>query len=97
MRFSHATPSAVVAVKPPMVAQPWYVLIVDDDEAVHSATRAVLGRLRFLDRPVEILSAYSRRGAAAILWARDDIALVLLDVAMEEHRFRSPSLMREIS
>jgi serine phosphatase RsbU (regulator of sigma subunit)/CheY-like chemotaxis protein len=84
----------VVAAKPP-VAQPWYVLIVDDDEAVHSATRAVLGRLRFLGRPVEILSAYSRRGAAAILWARDDIALVLLDVAMEEED-SGFGLMREI-
>lgn len=85
--------NSVVAAKP--AAQPWYVLIVDDDEAVHSTTRAVLRKLRFLDRPVEILSAYSQRGAAAILWARDDIALVLLDVAMEEDNsgFR---LMREI-
>jgi hypothetical protein len=68
---------------------------VDRGETVRFANRIVLGKLRFLARSVEILSTYSRRGAAAILWARDDIALVLLDVGMGEDDAGLP-LVREI-
>ena len=63
---------------------PWYVLIVDDDESVHSISRVVLGDLRFRGRPVELVSAYSRRAASLLLQGRSDIAVVLLDVVMEE-------------
>ncbi|HTU78230.1 MAG TPA: hypothetical protein VMF09_05665, partial [Solirubrobacteraceae bacterium] len=46
---------------------PWRVLIVDDDESVHSISRVVLADVRFRGRGVEILSAYSGRQAAAVL------------------------------
>ncbi len=62
---------------------PWVILVVDDDRSVHSITQLVLGDLRFQDRRVEILSAYSGHDAAAILRGRDDVALILLDVVME--------------
>jgi len=63
---------------------PWRLLIVDDDESVHSISRVVLSEMHFRGRPVEILSAFSGREAAALLRARDDVAVVLLDVVMEE-------------
>jgi serine phosphatase RsbU (regulator of sigma subunit)/CheY-like chemotaxis protein len=63
---------------------PWRVLIVDDDESVHSISRVVLADVRFQGRGVEILSAYSGRQAAAVLRQSPDIAVVLLDVVMED-------------
>jgi CheY-like chemotaxis protein len=66
------------------VGSPWRVLIVDDDESVHSISRVVLSDVRFQGRGVEILSAYSGRQAAAILRQSNDVAVVLLDVVMED-------------
>ncbi|HUN99183.1 MAG TPA: SpoIIE family protein phosphatase [Bradyrhizobium sp.] len=63
---------------------PWRVLIVDDDESVHSISRVVLADVRFQGRDVEILSAYSARQAAAMLRQTHDVAVVLLDVVMED-------------
>ena len=63
---------------------PWRVLIVDDDESVHSISRVVLADVRFQGRGVDILSAYSGRQAAAMLRQSQDIAVVLLDVVMED-------------
>jgi serine phosphatase RsbU (regulator of sigma subunit)/ActR/RegA family two-component response regulator len=65
-------------------AVPWRVLIVDDDESVHSISRVVLADIHFNGRGVEILSAYSGRQAAALLRQAPDVAVVLLDVVMEE-------------
>jgi len=66
------------------VTAPWRVLIVDDDESVHSISRVVLADVRFQGRGVDILSAYSGRQAAAMLRQSPDIAVVLLDVVMED-------------
>jgi serine phosphatase RsbU (regulator of sigma subunit)/DNA-binding response OmpR family regulator len=66
------------------LAAPWRVLIVDDDESVHSISRVVLADVRFQGRGVEILSAYSGRQAAAMLRQTPDVAVVLLDVVMED-------------
>jgi serine phosphatase RsbU (regulator of sigma subunit)/ActR/RegA family two-component response regulator len=63
---------------------PWRVLIVDDDESVHSISRVVLADVRFQERDVELLSAYSARQAAATLRQTQDVAVVLLDVVMED-------------
>ena len=61
----------------------WPVLVVDDDAAVHSATRLALRGLVIQGRTVEILEAHSDAGARAILARRTDIALMLVDVVME--------------
>ena len=68
----------------PATAAPWRVLIVDDDESVHSISRVVLGDVHFQGRGVEILSAYSGRQAAALLRQTSDVAVILLDVVMED-------------
>lgn len=61
----------------------WKVLIVDDEELLHSATRIALDNFRFADRPLEFLSAYSGQEARELLASHKDIAMVLLDVVME--------------
>ncbi len=61
----------------------WRILIVDDDEEVHAVTRLILGKLRYRDRGIELLSAHSAAQARQILEREADIAVVLLDVVME--------------
>ncbi|GAB3383837.1 DUF3369 domain-containing protein [Lysobacter fragariae] len=62
---------------------PWTLLLVDDEPEVHDVTRLVLSGFRFEDRPIQILSAMSAAEARGILDARDDVAVIFLDVVME--------------
>ncbi|ENY72164.1 putative sensory transduction protein [Aeromonas diversa CDC 2478-85] len=62
---------------------PWAVLIVDDEPDIHAATRLAVRDIRYKERGLELLSAHNGGEAIAILKARPDIALVLLDVVME--------------
>ncbi|MFN4005424.1 MAG: EAL domain-containing protein [Hylemonella sp.] len=64
-------------------AQPWTVLVVDDDQGVHEVTRLVLGPLRFRERPLRLLHARSAAEARALLAREPDVAVLLLDVVME--------------
>ena len=67
-------------------AQPWKVLIVDDDEQVHQVTRLALGVFQFQGRKLKLLCALSGQEARKIICEHDDIALALVDVVMEtEH------------
>ncbi|MCU0755479.1 MAG: SpoIIE family protein phosphatase [Xanthomonadales bacterium] len=61
----------------------WRVLIVDDEPAMHHVTRLALSDLRFRDRGLSFLSAYSGAEAVRVLAAEPDVALILLDVVME--------------
>ncbi len=61
----------------------WKVLIVDDEELIHSATKIALDNFRFEGRSLTFLSAFSGREARELLKAHRDIAMVLLDVVME--------------
>lgn len=66
--------------------EPWRVLIVDDDAAVHQVTQLVMSDFEFAGRRVEFLNAYSGLEARQLLREREDVALILLDVVMEsEH------------
>ncbi|WP_378954708.1 HD-GYP domain-containing protein [Pelosinus sp. sgz500959] len=62
----------------------WKILIVDDEEDVHTVTRLALRRLIFEERPMEFLSAYSAAEAKVLLHIHSDIAVILLDVVMED-------------
>lgn len=62
----------------------WKALIVDDDPGIHAITRTVLRDLIYENRSLEFLSAYSRAEAEVLLRDSDNIALILLDVVMEE-------------
>ncbi|WP_341676897.1 hypothetical protein [Niveibacterium sp. SC-1] len=64
-------------------AEPWRVLVVDDDPSVHAATRLALSRVSHRGRPVEVISAYSAREARACFLEQTDINVALIDVVME--------------
>jgi signal transduction histidine kinase len=62
----------------------WKILIVDDQEDVHNVTRMVLNDLAFEGRQISFISAYSGVEAKKMLKSIPEIAVVLLDVVMEE-------------
>ena len=53
------------------------VLIVDDEQEVHSVTRTVLSQFVFEGKKLEILSAYNGSEAIEVIKAHKDIQLVL--------------------
>jgi diguanylate cyclase (GGDEF)-like protein len=61
----------------------WRVMIIDDDEDVHSTTTFALGNLDMQGRPLEFVHAYSAAEARERLRHEPDIAVILLDVVME--------------
>ncbi len=62
----------------------WRLLIVDDDADVHSATVFALGNAQMQKRPLEFLHAYTAAQARELLAHEQDIAVILLDVVMEQ-------------
>ncbi len=64
-------------------ANPWRILIVDDDVDVHVVTKFALSNTQFQGRRLSYLHAYSGHEALDTLRDTPDIALVLLDVIME--------------
>jgi diguanylate cyclase (GGDEF)-like protein len=62
----------------------WRVLIVDDDADVHSTTTFALGTLEVHGRPLEFVHAYSAEQARELLAGNADVAVILLDVVMEQ-------------
>lgn len=67
-----------------VASQHWKLLIVDDEPSVHDVTKLVLSDCKFEDRYLEFISAFSAAEAKEILKQHNDIALVLLDVVMED-------------
>ncbi|MEO0853941.1 MAG: response regulator receiver protein, partial [Cyanobacteria bacterium J06648_11] len=64
----------------------WKVLVVDDEEQVHAVTRLALKNFAFEERPLEIISAYSKAEAQKVIDVNPDTAVLLLDVVMESDR-----------
>lgn len=67
-------------------ANPWRILIVDDDVDVHVVTKFALSNVEFQGRRLSYLHAYSAKEALAAMRAAAataPIALVLLDVVMD--------------
>lgn len=62
----------------------WKILIVDDDQDVHTSTRLVLSDVEFEEKKLHFISAYTAEEAGKCLKKNPDIALVLLDVVMED-------------
>ncbi len=64
-------------------AEPWLVLIVDDDEDVHLATELALRGVLIEGRGLAFRHSYSAADAVQTLVAELDISTVILDVVME--------------
>ncbi|MFZ5987983.1 MAG: response regulator, partial [Bacillota bacterium] len=62
----------------------WKVMIIDDDQEVHNVTKLVLNDFVFKNAGIEFLSAYSGKEAKLLIADNPDIAVILLDVVMEE-------------
>ena len=61
----------------------WKILLVDDDVEIHQVTKLALGDLEFEGKSLSFFSAYSGDEAKNIMQENPDIAMVLLDVIME--------------
>ena len=62
---------------------PWKILVVDDDEEVHSITTLVLKKFVYGGRGLEFFHAYNRSEACELMTQHPDMAVVFLDVVME--------------
>ncbi|MCW9045192.1 MAG: diguanylate cyclase [Alphaproteobacteria bacterium] len=67
----------------PSLKGKWKILIVDDDQEVHSVTKLVLSKVQFKGKGLELLSAFSAEEAKEVIAKTDDLAIILLDVVME--------------
>lgn len=65
-------------------ANPWKVLVVDDEEEIHRVTILSLASMRVHGRPIQLLHAYTGAESVEVMRAQPDIALVLMDVVMED-------------
>ena len=68
---------------PTSMRPPWRILLVDDDEDVHIATRYALKNVEILGRPLGFVHAHSAAEARVLLQKDGDIAVALVDVVME--------------
>lgn len=69
------------------VTQPgdsWKILIVDDEVEVHDVTKLALSDFTFEDKSLSFLSAYSAQEAKQVIEANPDLAIIFLDVVMEQ-------------
>ncbi|BAI71318.1 two-component hybrid sensor and regulator [Azospirillum sp. B510] len=65
-------------------APPWTILVVDDEADVHSMTGLLLDDVVFQRRRLDLIGCLTAADARAVLEHRRDIAVILLDVVMEE-------------
>ncbi|MEZ4663462.1 MAG: hybrid sensor histidine kinase/response regulator [Caldilineaceae bacterium] len=63
--------------------EPWKIMLVDDEEEVHQVTQLALRRMRFQERRLRFISAYSAAEGMRLLEEHSDTAVILLDVVME--------------
>ncbi|WP_231702356.1 two-component system response regulator [Rheinheimera lutimaris] len=61
----------------------WHLLIVDDDEEIHTVTKLALSDLTVMGKHLVFHHAYSGKAAVQFLRQHPHTALVLLDVVME--------------
>lgn len=61
----------------------WKILVVDDDDEVHSATKFALKNVLIENQPLHLLHCYNATEALELLRKHDHIAVALIDVVME--------------
>ncbi|MBP2298250.1 hybrid sensor histidine kinase/response regulator [Azospirillum picis] len=82
------TPSRTAGPAPDRSAEepalPWTILVVDDEPDVHAMTALLLSGTTFQGRRLELVGCLTAADARLHLEHRRDVAVVLLDVVMEE-------------
>ena len=66
-----------------VTTESWKILLVDDEQEIHSVTQLALDDLIFQGKKLTFLSAYSAEEAKALLKQHPDTAMIFLDVIME--------------
>lgn len=61
----------------------WKVMIVDDEEEIHTVTRFALSDYEYKGKRLEFLDAYTGAEAQTLLTQHNNVAVMLLDVVME--------------
>ncbi|MCU0448070.1 MAG: SpoIIE family protein phosphatase [Microscillaceae bacterium] len=69
----------------PEASECWKIMIVDDEEQIHTVTRFALGDYQYKNRKLEFIDAYTGEQAVQLLQDHTDVALILLDVVMESN------------
>ena len=64
-------------------SKPWKILVVDDEEEVHRVTHLALANMLIHGRPLQIVDAYSGLESVKLMRSDQDIAIILMDVVME--------------
>ena len=72
-----------IPAKPVVSPESWKVLLVDDEEDIHSVTRMALKGFNYQGKEISFLHAYSGEEARLLLGKHKDISLIFLDVVME--------------
>lgn len=89
IQFADEAGSAVLASSSREMAasggETWKVLVVDDEEEVHAVTKLVLKDFQYEGRGITFLHAYSGSEAQEQILANPDLAVIFLDVVMEEN------------
>lgn len=62
---------------------PWLIMVVDDEPAVHEVTKLALKGVKFANRPLQFIDAYSGDEACELIKQYPETAIMLLDVVME--------------
>lgn len=70
-------------VPPSSSADPWKLLIVDDDKDIHEITKLSLKGLKYKNRPISFISTYSATETIELLSQGVRFAIILLDIRME--------------
>ncbi|WP_376958397.1 DUF3369 domain-containing protein [Azospirillum sp. A26] len=81
--FAEEEPAVEAVAEAAEPVEPWLILIVDDDPAIHATTKMVLRGFTFEGRPAQFLSAATAAEARGVLRDNPAIAVILLDVVME--------------
>jgi diguanylate cyclase (GGDEF)-like protein len=68
---------------PSSESQPWKVMIVDDDNDIHTTTKLLLKEFTFKDSHLIFLHAHSSAEARELINEHPDTAIIFLDVVME--------------
>lgn len=74
---------AAVGDPAPDASAVWHVLVVDDDEVVHSSTDIALTHVSVEGRKLKVAHAYSAQQALGYVDQHPDLAVALVDVVME--------------
>ena len=68
------------------ITDSWKILIVDDEPEIHDVTKLALNDFIFEDKTLYFLNAYSGEEAKKIIRENPDIAMIFLDVIMENDK-----------